>query len=224
MSIDWAATGQMLTGIGTIGSGLAIVGAAFLARRAAADFSKQRRAEKRLDHAESALAIAYQLDAAASSLRSPLSTTAELADSEAELSATDWFSDLDDEMRSRTIQSNIFYQRIRATSDVFRKGLDSKPFIKAHFGEEAEAALQDLIAARHKVRVYADAYAKDRGHSADFTKTIESHIWEGAISEGGTDPIQNANKVALEKLEGLLIPIVRGEDAIGKQGRSSSDA
>lgn len=208
MAVDWAATGSMLSGIGTIGGGIALVIAAVLGRKAVEDIRREKLAEREISHAEKALTIAYQLESAISSIRSPVSTGIESQHSREELIEHDWFQALDPAAQDKTIYTNIFYQRIRSYDEDFKEGYSILPTLKAFFGTEAEAALRTILHARHKVRVYADAYQRDRGNDLDHTRKIQSYIWEGALP-GEIDPIGADVEKSMTALEDQLIPIIR---------------
>ena len=198
----------MLSGIGTIVGAVAIILAAILGRVAVASVRRQKQVERQIEHAEKALTAAYQLQAAASTIRSPLSTSTELSSSREELEATEWFDRLTEGQKDRTVQSNIFYQRIRHFEDVYNSALAVRPFVKAYFGDEADEAFRKLIHARQSVRVYADAYARDEGHDPKFSRKIESYIWEGAVVNG-EDPIASEVGNAIKILESKLLPVIR---------------
>ena len=210
MPIDWAATGAMLSGFGSLGGGFAILGAAYLGRRAVQDFRKQKTAEKEIDHAERALAAIYKVQSSLSSIRSPMSSAHELGEARAELEETDWFANLSNAQKDRTVQTNVFFQRIRHYQSDYDEALSVMPFVRAYFGDEVEKALRDLIHCRHSVRVYADAYGRDEGHDPDHSRTVESMIWEGA-APGGVDPVAAKANAALAILENALLPVIRSE-------------
>lgn len=201
----------MISGIGTLAGAAAIVIAALLGRSAVTDFRQQKVAERELQHAEKALAAAYKMQSALSSIRSPLSTGIELSESEDELKDTDWFGGLLDAKKKRVIQSNVFYRRIRTFKEAFDEGIEMLPFVKAFFGEASEMALRDVIHARHTVRVYADAYTDDEGTDPDFSMTVRSNIWESG-SATNTDPVKTKVEEAIAVLEGNLLPIIRTSD------------
>ena len=210
--IDWAATGQMLSGVGTIGSAFAILLAGLLGRQAAANFRRQKQAEREIEHAEKALAAAYKIESALSTIRSPLTTGSESSESSAELDEFEWFKMLSDNEKSKKTQSNVFYRRIRYFQDDFDSAIAVLPFVKAYFGNEADRALRDLIHCRHTIRVYADAYARDRMHDHDYSLKIESFIWEGAEVEDGMDPIGKRVRLDLKALEAVLLPVIRSSN------------
>lgn len=210
MSIDWAATGAMLTGWGTLGSAAAIVVAAYFGRQAVQDFRQQKTAEREIEHAERALAAVYRVESSLSSIRSPMSTAHELAEARSELEERPWFAELPERQQDRTVQTNVIYQRIRHYQTDYDDALSVMPFVRAYFGEEVEKALRDLTHCRHSVRVYADAYGRDTGRDQQHSERIESIIWEGA-APGGVDPIASKAKAALSILENALLPVIRSE-------------
>ena len=207
---DWAATGEMLSGIGTIGGAVARVVVAFLGRSAVTDFERQRQAERKIEHAEKALTVAYQLQSAIQAIRSPMSTASELEKSREEIEKNDWFNSLADNKKQRAIQANVFYQRIRSFQEFYDAGLSTLPFVKAYFGNDAEKSLRELIRARQSVGVYADAYMRDEGIEPEHTRTVASYIWEGGINPDGLDPIKSKTDAAIEQLESVLLPVIKG--------------
>ena len=211
MAIDWAATGAMLSGIGAIGGGAAIIVAATLGKKAVGDLRREKLTEREIAHAEKALALAYKLQSAISSIRSPVTTGFESQKSREELESLDWFGQQDQRSQERTIYANIFYQRIREFEEDFTEAFAILPTLKAFFGSASEQAMRTIIHARHKVRVYADAHMKDRGKDLGHTRTIESYIWEGAAPEG-KDPIADEVKDAVRILEGQMLPILRADE------------
>jgi hypothetical protein len=211
MPIDWAATGAMLTGWGTLGSGLAIVGAAFLGRRALQDVRLQKTAEREIEHAERALTAIYKVESSLSSIRSPMSTAQELAEARAELEGMASFAAMPQRERDRYVQANVFYQRIRFYQADYDEALSVMPFVRAYFGQEVEKALRDLTHCRHMVRVYADAYARDHGRDPNHSEKIESIIWETGAPDIVDDPVASKAKEALKVLEDALLPVIRAE-------------
>lgn len=208
MPIDWAATGAMLAGIGTVGGSAAIVVAAVLGRKAVEDFRKEKLTEREITHAENILTSAYKLEWATSSIRSPATFGNETRASQEELENHEWFQQLDPELRDRTIQANVFYQRIRSFSDDYDAALAILPVSKAFFGTETEQALRNIVNAKNTVRVYADSYGLDRGQNPEHSRRIEAHIWEGA-SLDEEDPVQSVMKRSIAVLEGALFPVIR---------------
>ena len=206
--INWVATGQMLTGLGTWAGAAALLIAAIIGRSAASDFREQKVEARKIEHAEAALSAAYRIRDALHVIRSPLSTGAENADARQEMEKFDWFKNKDDEEQSRIVQANVFYQRIRRYDDDFQSAIEMLPFLKAYFGDVEEGALRDLIRARNAVRIYAESFAQRVYSDRDIQLKIESYIWEGAMP-GQEDPIALRVSNSIVILEKSLLPIVR---------------
>ena len=198
----------MLTGIGTITSALAILVAAFLGRQAATSFRKQKQTERELEHAERILAVSYQLNAALSAIRSPLTTGAELADSEKELEDNGTLGQIAESEKKRWVQANVVYRRARNYKKIYDEAFELLPFAKAYFGLEVEKALRRLIHARHTVLTYADAYAEDNGKEQEFSKNIRAFIWEGLKNTDGEDGVKKDADAAVELLEKSLLSVI----------------
>lgn len=75
--IDWTAIGTMLTGLGTIGSAIAVTAAAIIAGRSFDDWKKQKLTERKMDHAEQILSIAHRAKDAIEDIRKPMTTQEE---------------------------------------------------------------------------------------------------------------------------------------------------
>ena len=205
---DWSATGQMLSGIGTISGSIAIVVVAFLGRNAVKDFRQQKVVERQIEQAETALTILYKLKDAISDMRSPATWGHESESSRDELVKLDWFNALPKDQQERFVQANVFCLRMRRHEDVFDSAFSILPFVKAFFGSPAEDSFRTILRNGRSVKVYADAYARDTGHDAAFTRKIEGIIWEG-----GVDPLDDHTSIeineAVAAVEATLLPIVR---------------
>ena len=206
--VDWAVTGQMISGIGTVAGSLAIVFAAYLGRRAVDDFRHQKVTEKQIDHAEAALALAYQLKDAISQIRSPATYGHESEKSLEELVGKEWFDNLPTVKKDRFVQANVFYIRTRHHQDIFERVFTILPLVQAYFGPDIDTAFRSILKSDRSVMVYADAYARDSGDDPTFTQKIEGIIWEG-----GVDPEDDATTIEINKclalIEGKLLPVIR---------------
>ena len=208
MPIDWAATGAMLTGIGTIAGAGSIIGAALLGKKAASNFREQKQAEREMEFAERALAVAYKLQSAFDAIRSPMSSASDLESAEGELKDQDWFVHLANGRKKQTIQANVFFQRVRHFEEDFDEALALVPFVRAYFGNAAGEALTDIVHCRRLVTVYAEAYAKNDFNDKSHTETIQAHIWRGWTSNDD-DPVRKKIETALNVLEDQLSPVIR---------------
>ena len=200
----------MISGLGTVAGSVAIVVAAVLGRSAVKDFRHQKVIEKQVDQAEQALAVAYKLKDAISAIRSPMTMGHESADAREELGDKEWFNLLGEGEQGKYVQANVFYQRTRSQKDTFDAAFEILPYAKAYFGKDIEGAFRTILKCGRSVRVYADAYARDNGRDREFTKKIESIIWEGAGLDGADETTTEIDN-AIEKIEATLLPKIQIE-------------
>ena len=203
----------MLSGIGTVGGAAAVLVAAILGRNAFATYRQQKLLERQIEHADSALTSAYKLNMALSAIRSPMSTAADLAESEQALDQEN-LARMTDDRKRLMIQANVFFTRANKFAGDFDEAIKSLPFVKAYLGNLAFDALSNIIRAKQTVLVYANAYSDDRGNNPDFRRKIEEYIWEGFGDHGdepGGDPIQKTVNEAIATLEQIALPILRLE-------------
>ena len=162
-----------------------------------------------MEYAEKILTAAYQLKDVISSVRGPMSTGQELAESEAELKAAGTLDEIADEKKQKLVQANVFYVRTRRHASLFEETYGLLPIAKAFFGDDVQNALFEFIRARHSILVYAQAYADDTGQDHEFTKKIHSIIW-GVLEN---DEIAPKLDQSIQALEQKLLPIVRPSSA-----------
>jgi hypothetical protein len=214
----------MLAGIGAVGGAIAVGVATWLGRNALASFQSQRQLERRMEHAESILASAYQLQTALEAIRSPMSTAHELEQSEKELSEGNVLTNLPAERKDRYVQANVFYIRTRYFDDDFSAAQKLLPLAAAFFDPPVKDALGKLVHNRHVVRVYADAYAQDFGNDQDFDRKIRAAIWKGFAQSAGQDEVTASTVGAVRTLEEHLLPIIRSERSGGISAGGTANA
>lgn len=209
MSIDWSATGDMLSGIGTIGGAVAVLIVAILGSDALTNFRAQKMAERQMEHAEEILATSYRLKSALDQIRSPFSSSTELEKSKADLEKGDVLNGMPAARAEKFVQANVYYIRSNNFSEEFSKAYDLLPYAAAYFGQEVKNSLEMLIQNRHRIRVFADAYARDRGSDNVLDKQVSAALWKGYAIDTEDDQITKTTDAAVENLEGVLIPIIR---------------
>lgn len=70
-TIDWAATGTMLQGVGTVVGALAVIGAAIIGSRTFDNWKRQKLAERHIEQAERILTATYKVRRGLSYVRNP---------------------------------------------------------------------------------------------------------------------------------------------------------
>lgn len=214
--IDWAATGTMLQGIGTVIGAVAVFVAAKIGANTFESWKQQKLAERRAEQAERILTATYNVRRALSLVRSPAMWAAEIQNAETRLKENGEWDNIvgGDNERHRFTQTQAYYIRIETTREVQLALTACQPMARALFGEELEKAIEKLIHQFWSVKVYVDANHSDRnGADTDFRKKIDSTIWEGYPSpeENEMDQIIAAQ---VKIIEDLCVPVLRMEDDV----------
>ncbi|EJL22850.1 Glycosyl hydrolases family 6 [Novosphingobium sp. AP12] len=209
-TIDWAATGAMLSGIGTVVGALAVIGAAFIGSRTFENWKRQKLTERHIEQAERILTATYKVRRGLSRVRSPAMWGNETDTAEEQLKASGaWEKTFPENERRSLATKQAYYNRINATGDDQRALEECQPMARAFFGEDLENALEKLNRQFWTVKVYVDANHSDKaGADADFRRKIESTIWEGYpnAQENEVDQIIAAQ---VKLIEDTLVPVLR---------------
>ena len=133
-NIDWAATGTMMQGVGTLGGAVAVYAAA---RMGLSAWKHQKLAERNRDQAEVILHAAYNARRALGYLRSPWMSGGELAAAEEKLNSSEpkWRNSIVEEKQKRLITAQAYYMRANQLLDDRTKLEDCLPMARALFGE-----------------------------------------------------------------------------------------
>lgn len=211
--IDWAATGTMLQGIGTVVGAVAVFAAAIIGSRTFDNWKRQKLAERHIEQAERILTATYKVRRGLSMVRSPAMWGNETATAEEQLKAKGEWEKVwgGDDERKRLATTQAYYNRLTATRDDQRALEECQPMARAFFGEELEKAIEKLNHQFWKVKVYVDANHRDKtGADAEFRKKIESTIWEGwpSAEENEVDQII-AEQIKI--IEDACVPVLRLE-------------
>jgi hypothetical protein len=150
-NIDWATTGTMMQGVGTLGGAVAVYAAA---RMGLSAWKHQKLAERNRDQAEVILHAAYNARRALGYLRSPWMSGGELAAAEEKLNSSEpkWRNSIFEEKQKRLITAQAYYMRANQLLDDRTKLEDCLPMARALFGEDLENAIETLHHQFHIVR------------------------------------------------------------------------
>jgi hypothetical protein len=208
-TIDWAATGAMLQGLGTLIGAIAVILAAIIGSQTFDKWKRQKLAERHIEQAERILTATYKVRRGLSYVRSPVMWGHETAAAEEHLKANNqWETTFGD--RERTAQA--YYNRLNRTKDDQKELEECQPMALAFFGEGLETAIEELNRQFWIVQVAVDANHRDTdGADANFRKKIECTIWTGYPSreENEMDQII-ATQVKL--IEDICVPVLRMEE------------
>lgn len=210
MTIDWAATGAMLQGIGTVVGALAVIGAAIIGSCTFDNWKRQKLAERHIEQAERILTATYKVRRGLSRVRSPAMWGHETHAAEEQLKASgEWEKTFPERERNNLATAQAYYNRLNGTRGDQRALEECQPMARALFGEELEKALEKLNHQFRIVEVYVDANKNDKsGANADFLRKIESTIWEGYpnTEENEVDQIIAAQ---VKFIEDTLVSVLR---------------
>jgi len=212
MTTDWAATGAMLQGIGTIGGALAVIGAAWFGASTFKRWRQQKLSERRIEQAERILTATYKVRRQLSYVRSPAMWGNELAAAEEKLKENgQWEQAVGENEQRKLTTTQAYYTRIFAAKDD-RQALDEcLPMARALFGEELEQAMDKLNRVFWSVQVMVDANHRDKQHADnDFREKIESAIWEGYPSPEENE-LDQTIKEQVKAIEDICVPVLRLE-------------
>lgn len=209
-NIDWAATGTMLQGIGTVVGGFAVIGAAIIGSRTFDVWKRQKLAERHIEQAERILTAVYKVRRALSFVRSPMMWAHELDAAEESLKASgDWEKVFDAEEQRRWRTTQAYYNRLTKTADDRTALEQCQPMARALFGEELEKSIEKLNHQFWTIKIYVDANQSDRnGLDYEFRKKIDRAIFEGY-------PPKEENEIdciiaqEVKSIESICLPVFR---------------
>jgi hypothetical protein len=210
--VDWAATGTMIQGLGTLGGAVAVFAAAKLGLSA---WRHQKLAERNRDQAEVILQAAYNARRALGYLRSPLMSGSELAAAEKELNTDQptWRDSIVEEKQKRLITAQAYYMRANRLLDERTKLADCLPMARALFGEELEKAIETLHQQFRIVLIYADEYVDDfNGTNRDFSMEIRRALFaSNGRTAGNHNEVSDAVEKSIKVIEKWCLPPLRLE-------------
>ncbi|MCL6683757.1 hypothetical protein [Sphingomonas alba] len=209
--IDWAATGSMLQGLGTIAGVSAVVWGTL---KATGTWKAQKLAERRSDNAERILTAVYKGRRAIKYIRGVMVWAHELSAAEAKLKENPDWERATEARQKRLVTAQAYYDRLNRTKDE-RLALDEcLPMARALFGEELEAAIEKLNHQFWIVQTYVDAYIDDEnGNDAEFTKKIRRAMSEVEPRAGETSEVSEAVKETVTIVERICVPALQLEGA-----------
>jgi hypothetical protein len=215
-TIDWAATGTMLQGLGTIAGVAAVVWAAKKGADTFEAWKRQRLAERRLDQAERILTGTYKARRALNYVRGVMMLGPEVHAAEEQMKEKEGWAAQTRGRQSRLITAQAIYNRINRAKDE-RDELDQcLPMARALFSEELEKAIESLNHQFWIVQIDVEAYVEDeRGTDAEFTKMIRRGKYAVDPPEGEINEVTDAIETAVTAIERICLPVLRLEESGG---------
>jgi len=210
MTVDWAATGAMLQGEGTLLGAAAVIIAAIIGGTTFRSWRRQEVAGRKLAQAERILEATYKARRALSYVRSPMMWGHELKAAEDSLKDNDdWNMQLKAKQK-RIVTTQAYFNRLNKTRDE-QNALDAcLPMARALFGEDLEKAIESV---RHQfwiVHVDAETYMDDDGSDQEFSRKIRRGLYEINPPEGQVNEVTEKAEAALATIEATCLPVLRG--------------
>lgn len=208
-TIDWAATGSMLQGIGTIaGVGAVLLGA----KIAAVTWKEQKIAERRLEMAERILTATHKGRSALSYIRSPMMWANELRAAEEKLKEDAAWLSQDEGRKKRIVTAQAYFERINRAKDDRTALEDCLPMARSLFSHDLEQAIENLKRQFWIVQVDVESYIDDDGTlEPEFSKKIRRGMYEIKARDGETNEVSDAIANAVETIERVCEPALRLE-------------
>lgn len=206
-SIDWAATGTMLQGIGTLAGVGAVVMAAHVGANA---WRQQKLAERRLDFAERILTAAHKARSGLAFVRSPLMSGGELEQAKEQLVGQAAYHQMRQEKKNRARMAQAYANRLVSCRAEIEAIEDCLPLARVMFSGAVEQALSDLRQQFHIVRTMHGEYVDDwDGRDAEFTAKIRRAMYDIEPADGSLNEVSEAIKEAVRTIESAVEPALR---------------
>jgi hypothetical protein len=210
--IDWAATGAMIQGLGTVAGVGAVIWAAREGRSTFGEWRKQKITERKQAQAERILTATYKAQRALASVRTSTMWSHELSVAEATISEEDWWKSKPPSHRSRLNTTYAYYNRLDRTKTEQLELEQCFPMARALFGEELEQSIMELHRQFWDLRVDADSYSNDEDvRDTDFSDKIKRALWGGPSREGKVNEVSDAIAKSVATIERICLPVLRDD-------------
>lgn len=212
LSIDWAATGAMLQGLGTIGGVGAVIWAAHKGSSTFDSWRRQKLAERKQEQAERILTATYKGRRALEYVRGRILWGHETHAAEKQMQEADGWAAQTKARQGRLVTAQAYHNRINAVK-AERDELDQcLPMARALFGEELEFALETLNRQFRVVQLNIDSFVDDEnGTNKDFTKQIRRAMSAVEPRDGEVNEVTQAMEASVEVIERICLPVLRLE-------------
>jgi hypothetical protein len=207
--IDWAATGAMLQGEGTLLGAAAVIVAAVIGGQTFRSWRRQQVAGRKLFQAERILEATYKARRALSYVRGPMLWSHELNAAEEKLKADPQWELQLEARQKRLVTAQAYYNRLNRTREE-REALDAcLPMARALFGEGLEKAIESLSHQFWIVQVDVDSYVDDNGSDREFSQKLRRGMYEIKPPEGEVNEVTEKIEAAVATIEAACLPILR---------------
>lgn len=208
-AIDWAGTGAMLQGEGTLLGAAAVIFAAVIGGTSFKAWRRQQVAGRKLAQAERILEATYTERRSLRYVRMPMILGHELTAAEKALKGNeDWHAQAEPKQR-RIITAQAYFNRLNATADDRNALSECLPMARALFGEELESAIETLLHQFLIVQVDVESYVDDDGTDREFTRKIRRGMYDVAPADGEVNEVTARIDDSVATIEHHCLPVLR---------------
>lgn len=176
---------------------------------------KQKKAERRLQVAEEAMAVVYKSADVFSGIRNPGSMNSEAEAATQRLTdAISDFAQKPEAVRHRYITAQVALDRVAASKEFWDEYWKLLPAIKMYFGDNFDGEFRKIWAARAKIVSGAHSYSRLNPElNPDLNDRIEGYFWEGwAEATNRPDEIGAALAELKTAAEETIFPLLRPDE------------
>ena len=207
-NIDWAATGSMLQGIGTILGALAVLAAAAIGGTTFNTWKKQQLLQRQIELAEKILSGVFKAREALAAARSPLMQVAELEEAKTQLAQEIDLDSLSEQRKAKVAQAQAYLNRINQGNDALLELEESKALTFAYFGDEVPTQIDRILKVASDFRWNANFLAEDDGADSAYSRQIRRAL---TSSRARDDDDEYASEIesAIQNIESVVTPFIR---------------
>jgi hypothetical protein len=208
--VDWGATGDYWSGLGTLAGAGAVIWAANKGASTFDQWRKQKLGERHIDQAERIMTAVDDAKDALRGIRSPMmwAHEEEAARRQLEENHAAGFADQPEDRKGRLITAQAYYSRINRVKDRIDALNRCRPMARAFFGDEIEQAISKLHQQFWIIQTYADAYV-DAVEAGDFRTKVRAALYNNDANVD--NEVSQAVITSVATIEARLLPILRSE-------------
>lgn len=206
MPIDWSATGDMLSGLGTIGGAAAVAWGAHRAADTLRGWKNQKIAERKFEHAERTVIACFNAKVALEHVRGRTLWAHEFSSARKDLEQQEGWALIPEGRRDRLFGVQARFNRLKQTYAEQEELAACIPLAKAMFEQSLETALSNLHRQFWIIRTWNDALAEDEGGDPEFSVKIRREL----MSEDPEDSeVTKTIAASLADVDAICLPVLR---------------
>lgn len=213
-SVDWAATGAFLSGIGTIIVAIAVIVATVIGGHAFRAWKRQQLVQRQMDHADKILTLVIRAKDEIETIRSPFKSAAEVAEAVKSLEANGFDkADHTGDVWNRLASAQATHARVNRFHTTWADLQAAKPSAFVYFSEKLAANIETILRQVYAIRIDADAYAAGDGDDAQFGRKMINTLSRGR-PKGEKDELGETVDTAVKAIEAELQPMIRNAASV----------